>query len=101
MDPEEEGDDVLRGGPGADQLNGDLGDDVLYGGDGDDHQLFGYGGEDAIYGGEGDDLLDAARDGRRDELYCGGGRDSYAADEIDVVADDCEVKMRMMVSGGE
>ena len=101
MDPEEEGDDVLRGGPGADQLNGDLGDDVLYGGDGDDHQLFGYRGEDAIYGGEGDDLLDAARDGQRDELYCGGGRDSYTADEIDVVADDCEVKTRMMVGGSE
>ena len=101
MDPEEEGDDVLRGGPGADQLNGDLGDDVIHGDEGNDFVLHGGGGEDAIYGGEGDDLLDAARDGQRDEIYCGGGRDSYAADEIDVVADDCEVKTRMMVSGSE
>ena len=99
MDPDEQGDDVLRGGPGEDQIGGDKGDDVLYGDDGDDVWLDGGGGEDTLYGGGGDDLLDTEKDGRKDKLYCGGGRDSYVADEIDVVADDCETETKIMVQG--
>ncbi len=100
MDPDDTGNDMLHGGPGEDQINGDLGEDVLYGGGGDDAQLFGYKGEDTIYGGDGNDLIDAQGDGQRDRLHCGGGRDMYTADEVDVVADDCEVKTKIMVSGG-
>ncbi len=99
METDEEGDDVLHGGPGEDQIGGDKGDDVIYGDDGDDIWLQGGGGEDSLYGGKGDDLLDAERDGHKDELHCGDGRDSYIADEIDLVADDCEVKTKMMVQG--
>lgn len=99
MDPDEGGDDVLHGGLGRDNVGGDSGDDVLYGDAGDDGWLFGGGGEDVLYGGEGNDLLDAGRDGKRDRLHCGGGRDSYVADENDVVADDCEIETKMMVQG--
>ena len=99
MDTDEEGDDVLHGGPGEDQIGGDKGDDVIYGDNGDDAWLDGGGGEDSLYGGRGDDLLDAERDGHKDELHCGDGRDSYIADEIDLVADDCEVETKMMVQG--
>ena len=99
MDTDEEGDDVLHGGPGEDQIGGDKGDDVIYGDNGDDAWLDGGGGEDSLYGGRGDDLLDAGRDGHKDELHCGDGRDSYIADEIDLVADDCEVETKMMVQG--
>lgn len=97
MDGDEEGDDVLHGGPGDDEISGDAGDDVLYGNHGDDSWLNGGGGEDTLYGGGGDDLLDVEKDGQKDELYCGDGRDSYVADEIDEVAGDCEVKTKVMV----
>jgi RTX calcium-binding nonapeptide repeat (4 copies) len=113
MDSNEPGDDMVYGGPGRDDIGGDRGDDVLYGGEGDDHQVHGwygddtlYGGpgddeginagegEDTLYGGEGNDQVLAGGDGQRDELYCGDGTDTYTADEIDVVADDCEEKTK-------
>ncbi len=99
MDSDEQGDDVLYGGSGPDEILGDAGDDVIRGEDGDDSVLYGGDGEDVLYGGDGEDLLDVGRDGQRDRIYCGAGRDTYVAEEIDVVADDCETETRMMVDG--
>jgi Ca2+-binding RTX toxin-like protein len=114
MDSDEPSSDVLYGGSGRDDIGGDRGDDVLYGGEGDDYQVHGYygddtlyggpgddeeinagGGEDTLYGGPGGDQVFPGGDGQRDVLHCGDGRDIYTADEIDVVADDCEVKTKI------
>lgn len=97
---------TLRGGPGPDTLRGSGGDDRLFGGAGNDRllggggddRLFGGLGKDRIDGGKGRDLLEggagadviAARDGVRDTVRCGGGRDSVVADRVDAVARDCE-----------
>jgi Ca2+-binding RTX toxin-like protein len=40
-------------------------------------------------GGAGDDVL-SARDGARDTIRCGAGRDTVTADRLDTVARDCE-----------
>ena len=99
--PDESSKDVLHGGPGKDYLTDyDGGDDVLYGGEGDDAYLAGGKGEDVIYGGDGNDLIDGVTvdingvvgKKQRDELYCGEGKDSYIADELDYVDSSCEVK---------
>ncbi len=89
--------DVLHGGPGIDSVNGGWGDDVLYGGDGDDvNRVYGDKGEDVLYGGDGNDFLDGTLDGGdRDELYCGKGKDEYAADKNDHVSSSCETKVLM------
>ena len=90
--------DVLHGGPGNDALDDPLdgGDDVLYGGAGNDRLSAGKG-EDVIYGGDGNDLLDGSLDHRqRDELYCGKGRDEYAADKNDYVDSSCEKKAELI-----
>jgi hypothetical protein len=52
-------------------------------------------GKDVLYGGDGDDFLDASLDGQRDKLYCGEGKDEYAADKIDYVSSSCEKKTLM------
>jgi TolB protein len=78
----EEGNDVLSGGPGDDQLWGDAGGDFLRGGPG----------VDQFYAGYGNDVIDA-RDGARDHVYCGEGKDIVKADLRDVVS-DCEVVVR-------
>jgi len=93
------GDDVLYGGPGDDfNLTGDEGNDVIHGGPGDDHYFRGSKGEDVIYGGPGDDTkLNGGglglKDGQRDKLYCGEGRDTYYAEKTDYVSSSCEVKL--------
>jgi hypothetical protein len=89
--------DVLHGGPGRDSVNGGWGDDVLYGGDGDDtNRMYGDKGEDVLYGGDGNDFLDGTFDGGdRDKLYCGKGKDEYAADKNDHVSSSCEKKVVM------
>jgi Ca2+-binding RTX toxin-like protein len=51
------GDDLLTGGPKADELLGRGGNDSLEGGDGND-VLKGSGGNDALHGGDGNDRLD-------------------------------------------
>jgi Tol biopolymer transport system component len=103
-------DDVLDGGTGADVLWGRRGYDVLLGGPGND-RLRGGGGTDRLAGGPGDDLLDggraddrldggagddgfSARDGFRDTIRCGPGRDRVSADRADRVGHDCEVVTR-------
>jgi Ca2+-binding RTX toxin-like protein len=101
-----EGDDRVRGGSGNDNLSGGSGDDILTGalgsdrvsgGSGDD-RLTGSSGNDEISGGSGRDVFSAssgndtisARDGTRDRIDCGSGRDRVSADRLDKVASNCE-----------
>jgi Ca2+-binding RTX toxin-like protein len=80
--------DVIHGTPGPDWIYGRAGDDCLYGGRGDD-RLYGGPGHDRIWGGSGDDRI-YARDGTRDWIDCGPGRDTVWADPVDIVR-HCEV----------
>ena len=90
------GNDVIYGGPGDDAtLSGEEGNDGVYGGDGDDGIEDVGGGADVFYGGDGDDDITAWADGRRDEIYCGKGKDSYVADKHDRVSTDCEQKQEV------
>ncbi|WP_157592061.1 calcium-binding protein [Solirubrobacter soli] len=73
------GDDTLTGSAGENRIDGGAGDDTITGGDG----------PDALTGGAGDDTINA-QDGFSDQISCGAGDDSVAADADDVVADDCE-----------
>ena len=83
--------DVLYGLGGADVLLGRGGNDVLYGGRGND-VLDGGPGADRLFGGPGNDTL-RARDGRRDLVDCGPGRDVAIVDRVDRVS-GCEVVRR-------
>lgn len=76
-------DDTVRGGAGDDRIYGRGGRDSLSGNAGDD-MLVGGNGRDRIYGRAGDDRI-LARDGERDLVVCGIGRDRAVADMIDVV----------------
>src|SRR5439155_20786500 len=67
-------DDVLRGTARNDTLRGLGGNDTLWGLGGSD-LLVGGTGRDRLYGGPGNDNLQA-RDGRRDAVDCGTGRDT-------------------------
>lgn len=91
------GDDRLSGGAGADRLFGGSGRDALGGGGGND-RLSGQGGNDTLSGGAGVDRFSGgagadrigARDGRRETISCGTGRDTVTADRSDRIARDCE-----------
>jgi Ca2+-binding RTX toxin-like protein len=83
--------DVLYGLGGNDTLLGLGGNDVLYGGVGAD-KLNGGPGADRLYGGPGNDVL-RARDGRRDVVDCGPGRDTAYVDRLDRVS-GCETVRR-------
>ncbi len=82
----------LEGGPGDDSVAGGSGNDRLWGGPGAD-RLFGHGGRDRLTGGPGRDELDGGngadnlltRDGRRDRVNCGAGRDRARVDAKDRV----------------
>lgn len=78
------GRDVICGGGGKDTLRGLGGDDLLLGGAGAD-RLVGGGGRDRLLGGAGNDTL-VARDGKRDVLDGGPGRDRASVDGRDVVS---------------
>ena len=82
------GNDLLRGLGGDDTLLGGPGNDRLFGGQGND-RLVGGTGLDRLYGGDGKDRLET-RDGLRDTLDCGAGRDVAIADKLDVIARNCE-----------
>jgi Ca2+-binding RTX toxin-like protein len=56
-----------------------------------DDRITGLEGNDKLRGGNGKDWL-MARDGEKDRLECGGGRDDYTVDSFDVVSEDCERK---------
>jgi 6-phosphogluconolactonase (cycloisomerase 2 family) len=84
------GDDVLEGRAGADCLEGRAGNDRLVGGNGKDKltggpgrdRLKGGGARDALSGGPGNDTINS-RDGRRETVDCGKGRDAVTADAVD------------------
>jgi hypothetical protein len=86
------GNDRLRGGDGDDCLDGGNGNDRLEGGRGSDRVNGGAGadsldpgpGVDNVAGGAGNDFV-AARDGARDMVSCGNGRDTVQADRVDGV----------------
>lgn len=100
------GDDCLGLGPGHDRARGGAGDDLIVGGQGPDRLSGGAGRDridggpasDRLSGGPGDDLL-KARDGRRDDIVCGPGRDRVLADRLDRVAPDCEHVLRRRPRG--
>ncbi|WP_157943276.1 esterase-like activity of phytase family protein [Nostoc sp. CENA543] len=71
------GDDTLYGNNGNDYIFGNAGDDTLYGNDGSDF-LYGNEGNDILYGGDGNDNLDG---GLGDDTLIGGnGDDIYTVD---------------------
>jgi hypothetical protein len=72
------GNDTFTGNAGANSLRGGAGADTLDGGPG----------PDTLQGGDGADVFKAA-DGALDQLDCGAGVDSVAADAIDVLTADC------------
>ena len=103
------GKDSLAGGDGNDRLDGGRGNDRLVGGRGRD-RLYGRAGHDSLDGGVGNDTLDGgsgndrltggrgvdryrggsgadrvnSRDGRKETVDCGSGRDRVTADAVDV-----------------
>jgi hypothetical protein len=85
------GKDTLNGNPGADAVYGDNGEDKVYGGGDNDYVQGGYK-SDHIGTGLGSDVV-AAKDGFRDQIYCGSGYDRVYVDRIDVL-DGCEKKLR-------
>jgi Ca2+-binding RTX toxin-like protein len=74
-------DDELIGTKGRDQILGDGGDDRIYAGSGSDDIDPGDG-KDYVEAGRGNDVL-YTRDGVRDEIDCGPGRDTIVADTVD------------------
>lgn len=82
------GNDVVRGQGGADCLDGGRGNDRLVGGAAGD-SLLGGKGRDRLAGGVGNDVI-TSRDGVRDFVKCGAGKDKVTADKRDRVAKDCE-----------
>jgi hypothetical protein len=76
------GNDRISGGAGADKLYGDAGKDTINAG----------AGRDSVFGGTGNDTIQA-RDGERDVIDCGSGRDTVVADKTDVVK-GCETVKR-------
>ena len=93
--------DVLGGTSGRDRMFGLGGNDSLFGRGGAD-ELFGGSGKDRLVGGTGRDLLNGglgadrieARDGARDRIACGAGKDVVIVDRLDVVGRDCETIRR-------
>ena len=86
------GRDLLHGLGGNDRLFGRAGNDRLVGGAGND-RLVGGPGRDVIEGGIGADTIDV-RDGSRDSVNCGNGRDTVIADRLDAIARNCETIRR-------
>lgn len=84
--------DVIYGTEGRDRIGGGAGNDVIEGGGGAD-VLTGGAGRELISGGTGDDRI-LVRDGARDVVYCGPGRDTVVVDALDSVARDCERVLR-------
>jgi Ca2+-binding RTX toxin-like protein len=93
------GADQIEGSGGKDTLNGNLGEDAVYGGNGED-KVYGGGNNDYMQGGfksdhigtgSGDDVV-AAKDGFKDQIYCGSAYDRVYVDRIDVLH-GCEKKL--------
>jgi Ca2+-binding RTX toxin-like protein/membrane-associated phospholipid phosphatase len=90
------GNDTLSGGDGNDTLSGGDGNDRLSGGRGSDVVRTG-GGVNTVLGGSGNDTIDA-RNGHRDTINCGAGRDTVRADPTDRVR-SCERVLRSRSAG--
>ena len=96
------GRDHLYGGAGRDRLDGGTGRDVLRGGGGGD-RLVGGRDADVLRGGSGPDNI-RARDGVRDRIACGPGRDRATLDSKDVILNatyeqphgDCEIVHQLL-----
>ena len=82
------GEDNMYGAPGKDLMYGGYGDDYMHGDDGDDN-LYDRHGSGYVYGDEGNDYINT-KDGKRDHVNCGPGRDSFTTDSVDIVR-NCEV----------
>jgi len=80
--------DAIYGTNGNDTILGGAGNDVIFGGAGND-QITGGAGADEISAGPGNDVVNV-RDGTRDVVTCGTGRDLVVADRKDRVGRDCE-----------
>jgi len=80
------GNDVIAGRGGSDNLRGSGGDDRIKGGGGRDEFDMHHGEE---VGGLGDDVIHA-RDGRRDEINCGPGKDRAVVDRAEDGVFNCE-----------
>ena len=88
--------EVLRGTARADHISGGGGNDTLVGLGGNDVMIAGPG-RDALDGGSGNDRL-STRDGERDTVRCGPGKDTVLADQLDRQRADCEIVRRAHVS---
>jgi Ca2+-binding RTX toxin-like protein len=84
-----EGNDILKGGPGNDTLDGSRRGDDLYGAGGNDDLLDGeVGGDlDDVFGGSGDDTIDV-EDGDNDDIVCTGPDNDTVAKDSGAVVDD-------------
>jgi N-acetylglucosamine-6-sulfatase len=88
---------MQTGTAGPDRIAGTLGYDILCGRGGDD-RIRADGGPDYVYPGSGHDVVRGGsgndhlftRDGVRDRILCGSGRDRVLADWFDRVAFNCE-----------
>ncbi len=91
------GKDVISGSRGRDRINGGSANDRISGGSSGDRiagdaghdRINGNSGSDSISGNSGNDRI-ASRDGARDRVNCGLGRDSVVADRKDRVSRNCE-----------
>lgn len=97
-----DGADQIEGNGAKDTLNGNRGEDAIYGGNGED-KLYGGGNDDYMQGGiksdyigtgSGDDVV-AAKDGFKDQIFCGSDFDRVYVDRIDVLH-RCERKLSEM-----
>jgi Ca2+-binding RTX toxin-like protein len=82
------GNDRVSGGSSGDRVYGGSGRDRVSGNSGND-RVYGNGGRDRMFGNAGRDTM-RARDGRRDRVNCGSGRDRAFVDDVDLVASNCE-----------
>ena len=85
------GDDRIDGGGAADRLIGGRGRDVVLAGGGNDI-VSDSGGRNKVSGGSGSDVI-SVRNGQRDVVHCGKGRDRVSADRVDKLS-GCEKTRR-------
>lgn len=86
------GPDAILGTKGPNKFRGGPGNDVLKGAGGND-VLVGEKGTDKLFGGAGRDTL-RARDGKKDIVDCGTGKDTVISDPQDAVSANCEINQK-------